>query len=217
MNTLFHEFGHGLHHLLTLVDYPSVAGVNGVPWDAVELPSQFMENWCWEPQALNLISGHHETGAPIDAALYERMHAAKTFQAGMQMVRQLEFGLFDFRLHLTPGPYSASVIQAVLDRVRAEIAVVKPPLFNRFQHGFSHTRSGGYAAGYYSYKWAEVLAADAFSKFQEGGVFDAWTGEGFMQTFLEQGGTLEPMEMFVQFRGREPQIAPLLRRWGLAT
>jgi len=216
VNTLFHEFGHGLHHLLTLVDYPSVAGVNGVPWDAVELPSQLMENWCWEPQALDLISGHHETGAPIDAALYERMHAAKTFQAGMQMIRQLEFALFDFRLHLTPGPYSVSVIQAVLDRVRAEIAVVKPPLFNRFQHGFSHIFAGGYAAGYYSYKWAEVLAADAFSKFQEGGVFDAGIGEGFMQTFLEQGGTREPMEMFVQFRGRKPRIAPLLRRWGLA-
>jgi oligopeptidase A len=213
--TLFHEFGHGLHHLLTLVDYPSVAGINGVAWDAVELPSQFMENWCWERDAVALISGHHETGKPIDDALFERMRVAKNFQAGMQMARQLEFALFDFRLHAAAAPLDLGAIQGVLDAVRAEIAVVHPPEFNRFQHGFSHIFAGGYAAGYYSYKWAEVLAADAFSLFESNGIFDTATGGLFLHTVLEQGGARDPMDLFVEFRGREPSVDALLRRTGI--
>ncbi len=216
VTTLFHEFGHGLHHMLTLVDYPSVAGINGVPWDAVELPSQFMENWCWEREALALVSGHYQSGAPIEEALYRRMQAARHFQAGMQTLRQLEFALFDLRLHMTPGPLDGAQIQRILDRVRAEVAVVRPPPFNRFQHGFSHIFAGGYAAGYYSYKWAEVLAADAFSLFEERGVFDRATGERFLHTVLEQGGARDPMDLFVEFRGRRPSIDALVRRLGLA-
>jgi oligopeptidase A len=242
--TLFHEFGHGLHHMLTRVDYAGVAGINGVAWDAVELPSQFMENWCWERAALDLIAGHFETGAPIPPELYDKLIAARNFQAGLQFVRQLEFALFDMRLHSEfditksrvsalgslPSPASgrgnegegherqvANAVQQLLDEVRAEVAVVMPPAFNRFQHGFTHVFAGdGYAAGYYSYKWAEVLSADAFSKFEENGVFDRATGREFMETILEQGGTYEPLELFVRFRGREPQIEPLLRHYGLA-
>ncbi len=214
--TLFHEFGHGLHHLLTRVDYPSVAGINGVPWDAVELPSQFMEFWCWERESLAIISGHYETGESLGPDLYERMQAAKNFQAGLQMLRQIEFALFDFRLHMLAGPYDGAAIQALLDRVRDQIAVFKPPAFNRFQHGFAHIFAGGYAAGYYSYKWAEVLAADAYSKFEERGVFDRATGREFLRTVLEQGGSRDPMDLFVAFRGRRPNIEPLLRHLGLA-
>lgn len=216
VNTLFHEFGHGLHHMLTKVDYPGVAGINGVAWDAVELPSQFMENWCWEREALDLISGHYETGARLPQALYEKMWAARNFQSGMQFVRQLEFALFDMRLHGDFDPKSERTVQQVLDEVRAEVAVVIPPAFNRFQNSFSHVFAGGYAAGYYSYKWAEVLSADAFSKFEENGVFDRHTGREFMRNILEQGGVREPMELFVQFRGREPSVEPLLRHSGLA-
>ncbi len=215
--TLFHEFGHGLQHMLTRVDYPSVAGIHGVPWDAVELPSQFMENWCWEREALDLISGHYETREPISQVLLERMLSAKNFQSGLQMVRQLEFALFDFRLHLCPEPLDGPAIQKLLDEVRAEVAVIQPPAFNRFQHGFTHIFSGGYAAGYYSYKWAEVLAADAFSKFETCGVFDRSAGEEFLHSILEPGGSRDPMELFVEFRGREPGIEPLLRRSGIIT
>lgn len=214
--TLFHEFGHGLHHMLTRVDYPSVAGINGVPWDAVELPSQFLENWAWEREALDLISGHHRTGQPIDDDLFHRLHAARNFQSGMQMVRQLEFALFDFRMHLEYRPGGGGSIQEILDGVRAEVAVLRPPAFNRFQHGFSHIFAGGYAAGYYSYKWAEVLSADAFSKFEENGIFHRPTGELFLRTVLEQGGARDPMELFREFRGREPSIEPLLRHCGIA-
>lgn len=214
--TLFHEFGHGLHHMLTLIDYPSIAGINGVAWDAVELPSQFMENWCWEREALDLMSAHHHTGEPMSEALLERMQAAKNFQSGMQMARQIEFALFDFRLHMSEGPWDARAIQNLLNEVRREVAVVRPPPFNRFQNGFSHVFAGGYAAGYYSYKWAEVLSADAFSKFEERGIFDQATGEQFLHCILEQGGSREPMELFVEFRGREPSIDPLLRRSGIA-
>ena len=260
VNTLFHEFGHGLHHMLTKVDYLGVAGINGVAWDAVELPSQFMENWCWEREAIDLISGHHETGERLPEALYRKMHAAKNFLSGMQFVRQLEFSLFDMRLHADFGltnsrearsarlplpsvtcrdalrsakdrsrersegmrvreegeEISSQAIQDLLDQVRAEVAVVLPPAFNRFQNSFSHIFAGGYAAGYYSYKWAEVLSADAFSKFEENGVFDRHTGMEFMRTILEQGGVQEPMELFVKFRGREPSVEPLLRHCGLA-
>lgn len=213
--TLFHEFGHGLHHMLTLEDHPSVAGINGVPWDAVELPSQFMENWCWEREALELISGHYETGEPISQTQLERMLTAKNFQSGLQMVRQLEFALFDFRLHLGSEPLRGPQIQRLLDEARAEVAVIRPPPFNRFQHGFTHIFSGSYAAGYYSYKWAEVLAADAYSKLERRGVFDKSVGEEFLHAILEPGGSRDPMELFVEFRGREPSIEPLLRRSGI--
>ena len=214
--TLFHEFGHGLHHMLTRVEHLGVAGINGVPWDAVELPSQFMENWCWEREALDLISGHYRTGEPVPAELYEKMRAARNFQAGMHMVRQLEFALFDFRLHLEYDPARGGRIQEILDQVRAEVAVVQPPDFNRFQHSFTHIFAGGYAAGYYSYKWAEVLSADAFSLFEENGIFHRPTGERFLHTVLEQGGSRDPMDLFVEFRGREPSIEPLLRHSGIA-
>jgi oligopeptidase A len=212
VTTLFHEFGHGLHHMLTQVDYVPVAGINGVAWDAVELPSQFMENWCWEREALDLLAVHYETGAALPDDLFEKMRAAKNFQAGLFMVRQLEFALFDFRLH---NEYSPD-IQALLDDVRQQVAVLIPPDFVRFQHGFSHIFSGGYAAGYYSYKWAEVLSADAFSKFEENGIFDRATGQQFLQSILEKGGSREPMDLFVEFRGRAPEIDALLRRTGIA-
>ena len=216
VQTLFHEFGHGLHHMLTRIDHVGVSGINGVAWDAVELPSQFMENWCWEREALDLISGHFETGQPIPLTLYERMYAAKNFQSGMQSVRQLEFALFDMQLHTQFDPDGAQTVQDVLDAVRREVAVVFPPAFNRFQNGFSHIFAGGYAAGYYSYKWAEVLSADAFSKFEERGIFDASTGREFLENILEQGGAHDPMELFVRFRGRKPTIDALLRHTGLA-
>ncbi|WP_461537357.1 oligopeptidase A [Spongorhabdus nitratireducens] len=213
--TMFHEFGHGLHHMLTKVDYAAVSGINGVAWDAVELPSQFMENWCWEKEGLALISGHVETGEPLPDDKLERLLAAKNFQSAMMMVRQLEFSLFDFRLHREYQPGIS--VQKVLDEVRDEVAVIKPPVFNRFQNGFSHIFAGGYAAGYYSYKWAEVLSADAFSLFEENGIFDHATGESFLNNILEKGGSEEPMELFVSFRGREPKIDALLRHCGIAS
>ncbi|MEW7984359.1 MAG: oligopeptidase A [Candidatus Thiodiazotropha sp.] len=213
--TLFHEFGHGLHHLLTTVDYPAVAGINGVAWDAVELPSQFMENWCWEKAALDLISGHVDTGDPIPDELYRRMYRAKNFQSAMQMVRQLEFALFDFRIHREYDPRRGGRIYEILQEVRQQVAVITPPAWNRFAHGFSHIFAGGYAAGYYSYKWAEVLSADAFSLFEERGIFNADTGQAFLQEVLQQGGSRDAMELFVAFRGREPKIEPLLRHSGI--
>lgn len=216
VTTLFHEFGHGLHHLLTTVDHVGVAGINGVAWDAVELPSQFLENWCWEREAVDALAGHCDSGAPIPAALYKKMLAAKNFQSGMQFVRQLEFALFDMRLYSDFESDGAQTVQQLLDEVRREVAVIIPPSYNRFQHGFSHIFSGGYAAGYYSYKWAEVLSADAFSKFEENGVFDRETGLEFLHHILEQGGVREPMELFVRFRGREPKVDALLRHSGLA-
>ncbi|MES9967319.1 MAG: oligopeptidase A [Sedimenticola sp.] len=217
VETLFHEFGHGLHHLLTRVNYPGIAGINGVAWDAVELPSQFMENWCWEREALDRISGHYETGEPIPATLYDRMKAAKNFQSGMQMVRQLEFSLFDFRMHREYQPGSGGRIYEILEEVREKVAVIRPPAFNRFAHGFSHIFAGGYAAGYYSYKWAEVLSADAFSLFEERGIFDRDTGVAFLQNILEKGGSKDAMELFIGFRGREPEIDALLRHSGIAS
>ncbi|HLE94619.1 MAG TPA: M3 family metallopeptidase [Sulfuricaulis sp.] len=213
--TLFHEFGHGLHHMLTRVDYVGVSGINGVAWDAVELPSQFMENWCWERQALDLISGHYQSHEKIPAGLYARMIAAKNFQSGMQFARQLEYALFDMRLHSNHDPERGASVQQLLDEIRAAVAVIIPPAFNRFQNSFSHVFAGSYAAGYYSYKWAEVLSADAFSKFEENGVFDRATGLEFMRNILEQGGSREPMELFVNFRGRAPRMDALLRHSGL--
>ncbi|MFM5354930.1 oligopeptidase A [Aeromonas dhakensis] len=214
--TLFHEFGHGIHHMLTRIDVVGVAGINGVAWDAVELPSQFLENWCWESEALAFISGHHETGEPLPADLLEKMLTARNFQAAMQMLRQLEFALFDFRLHQEFDPANADQIPALLDEVRREVAVMTPPAFNRFQHSFSHIFAGGYAAGYYSYKWAEVLSADAFSRFEEEGIFNPVTGHSFLKNILEKGGSKEPMELFRAFRGREPQVDALLRHSGIA-
>ncbi|MES9854030.1 MAG: oligopeptidase A [Candidatus Thiodiazotropha sp. L084R] len=213
--TLFHEFGHGLHHMLTRIDYPSVAGINGVAWDAVELPSQFMENWCWEKEALNLISGHVDTGEPIPDELFQRMNGARNFQSAMQMVRQLEFSLFDFRIHQEYDPTRGGRIYQVLEQVRQQVSVITPPSWNRFPHGFSHIFAGGYAAGYYSYKWAEVLSADAFSRFEEEGIFNQQAGQSFLEEILEQGGSKDAMDLFIAFRGREPQIEPLLRHSGI--
>jgi len=215
VTTLFHEFGHGLHHMLTQIDVAGVAGINGVPWDAVELPSQFLENWCWEPEALALISGHYETGEPLPQSELDKLLAAKNFQSAMQMVRQLEFALFDFRLHLEYDPEKGGRVQQILDEVRQQVAVIVPPSFNRFQHSFSHIFGGGYAAGYYSYKWAEVLSADAFSRFEEEGIFNAKTGHDFLQFILEKGGSEDPMTLFKAFRGREPRIDALLRHSGI--
>jgi oligopeptidase A len=213
--TLFHEFGHGLHHMLTKVECADVSGINGVAWDAVELPSQFMENWCWEAQALAFISGHHETGEPLPAALLDKVMAAKNFQSAMMMVRQVEFSLFDFRLRCEFEPQQPQQIQSVLDEVRAQVAVIQAAPFNRFQHGFGHIFGGGYAAGYYSYKWAEVLSADAFSRFKADGIFNRQTGERFLSSILEQGGSEDPMDMFVMFMGRKPEITALLRQEGI--
>ncbi|MFM5095862.1 oligopeptidase A [Aeromonas rivipollensis] len=214
--TLFHEFGHGIHHMLTQIDVAGVAGINGVAWDAVELPSQFLENWCWESEALAFISGHHETGEPLPADLLEKMLTARNFQAAMQMLRQLEFALFDFRLHQEFDPARPDQIPALLSEVRSQVAVMTPPAFNRFQHSFSHIFAGGYAAGYYSYKWAEVLSADAFSRFEEEGIFNPATGQSFLKNILEKGGSKEPMELFRAFRGREPKVDALLRHSGIA-
>ncbi|MGO1232289.1 MAG: oligopeptidase A [Marinobacter sp.] len=215
VTTLFHEFGHGLHHMLTQVDVMDVSGINGVAWDAVELPSQFLENWCWNRESLALIASHHETGEPLPEDLLEKLLAAKNFQAGMGMVRQLEFSLFDFRLH---SEFTSEAPTNPLDmhrKVREEIAVVEAPAFNRFPNSFAHIFAGGYAAGYYSYKWAEVLAADAFSLFEEKGIFDENTGKAFLHNILEKGGSQEPMELFKAFRGREPQVDALLEQNGI--
>jgi len=216
VTTLFHEFGHGLHHMLTQIDVGAVSGINGVPWDAVELPSQFMENWCWQPEGIALISSHFETGEPLPQAMLDKLLAARNFQAAMQMVRQLEFSLFDFRIHLEYQPDTQGLVQSILDEVRSQIAVVPVVPYNRFQHGFSHIFAGGYAAGYYSYKWAEVLSADAFSKFEEDGIFNRETGRAFLESVLQQGGSRQPMELFKAFRGREPQVDALLRHCGLS-
>ncbi|TLX57715.1 oligopeptidase A [Stutzerimonas nosocomialis] len=213
VTTLFHEFGHGLHHLLTRVEHAGASGINGVAWDAVELPSQFMENWCWEPEGLALIAGHYQTGEALPRQMLDKMLAAKNFQSGMVMVRQLEFSLFDFELHATHGD-GRSVLD-VLDTIRDEIAVIRPPANNRFPNSFAHIFAGGYAAGYYSYKWAEVLSSDAYSRFEEEGVFNAETGRAFRDAILARGGSQEPMVLFVDFRGREPSIDALLRHLGL--
>ncbi|MCU7834763.1 MAG: oligopeptidase A [gamma proteobacterium symbiont of Taylorina sp.] len=213
--TLFHEFGHGLHHMLTQINYAGVSGINGVPWDAVELPSQFMENWCWEKESLALIARHYQTGEVLPDELFEKMQAARNFQSGIQMLRQLEFALFDFNLHRYYQLNGKPQIQQTLNKIRQEISVFLPPEINRFQHAFSHIFSGGYAAGYYSYKWAEVLSADAFSLFEEKGIFDHKSGEDFLHYILEMGGSEEPMDLFIRFRGRKPNIDALLRHSGI--
>ncbi|NUT60688.1 M3 family metallopeptidase [Herbaspirillum sp. C9C3] len=219
--TLFHEFGHGLHHMLTQVDEVGVSGISGVEWDAVELPSQFMENFCWEWDVLQQLTAHAETGAPLPRALYDKMIAAKNFQSGLQMLRQVEFSLFDMLIHHEYEVGGNQTVQQLLDSVRDRIAVIRPPEFNRFQHSFSHIFAGGYAAGYYSYKWAEVLSADAYSAFEEaaassGNVISLETGRRFQQEILAVGGSRPAIESFKAFRGREPSIDALLRHSGMA-
>ncbi|MCP3673117.1 MAG: oligopeptidase A [Gammaproteobacteria bacterium] len=216
--TLFHEFGHGLHHLMTQIDEIQVSGINGVAWDAVELPSQFMENFCYEKESLSLMARHVDTKEPLSERILQKLNDARQFQAAMQMLRQLEFSLFDFRLHLE---YSASdenenSISKVLKSVRDQVSVLQPPEWNRFENGFSHIFAGGYAAGYYSYKWAEVLSADVWSYFEEQGIFNKKSGEHFLKEILSQGGSKEAMALFVNFRGREPSVEPLLVQQGIS-
>jgi oligopeptidase A len=215
--TLFHEFGHSLHHMLTRVGYPSLAGINGVPWDAVELPSQFLENFAWTPEVIGMISGHVDTGEPLPDAMLRKLIDSRGFNAGMQMLRQLEFALFDMRLHAAGDGQApnAAFIMRTLDEVRQQVSVVPVPEFNRFACSFSHIFAGGYAAGYYSYKWAEVLSADAFSAFEEEGILSQQTGERWLRNVLEVGGTREAMDAFVAFRGRRPTVDALLRHNGL--
>jgi oligopeptidase A len=216
VTTLFHEFGHGLHHLLTRVEHRGVSGIAGVEWDAVELPSQFMENFCWEWDVLVGMTRHVDSGAPLPRELYDKMLAAKNFHSGMMFVRQLEFALFDMHLHHDFDPDGAVSALQLLDQVRRRVAVVIPPPYNRFPHSFSHIFAGGYAAGYYSYKWAEVLSADAYSLFEEQGVLNPEVGERFWREILGVGGSRPALESFVAFRGREPRIEALLRHSGMA-
>ncbi len=213
--TLFHETGHGIHHMLTQVDVGAVSGINGVPWDAVELPSQFLENWCWEEEALAFISGHYETGEALPKEMLDKMLAAKNFQSAMFILRQLEFGLFDFTLHTTYDPEEGPKVLETLAEVKSKVAVLPSLEWNRFSHSFSHIFAGGYSAGYYSYLWAEVLSSDAFSRFEEEGIFNTKTGQSFLNNILEMGGSEEPMELFKRFRGREPEIDALLRHSGI--
>ncbi len=215
--TLFHEFGHGIHHMLTQIDVASVSGINGVPWDAVELPSQFLENWCFEEEALAFISGHYETGEPLPKEMLDKMLAAQNFQSAMFILRQLEFGLFDFTLHTSYDPEVGAQVLETLAEVKAKVAVLPGLEWSRFSHAFSHIFAGGYSAGYYSYLWAEVLSADAFSRFEEEGIFNKETGQSFLNNILEMGGSEEPMTLFKRFRGREPQIDAMLRHRGVVS
>lgn len=214
--TLFHEFGHSLQHMLTKINYADVAGINGIAWDAVEVASQFLENWAWQREGLQYIAQHYQTQQPLPEDLYEKMWAARNFQSAMQMVRQLEFALFDFRLHLEFDPQQDQQVQKILNEVRQQTSLLEIPEFNRFQHGFSHIFAGGYAAGYYSYKWAEVMAADAFSMFEENGIFDATTSRKFRDTFLAEGGAIDPDQVFRDFRGRNPEVSALLKQAGIS-
>lgn len=214
VTTLFHEFGHGIHHMLTEIDVGDVAGINGVPWDAVELPSQFLENWCWEEDALAFISGHYETGEPLPKEKLTQLLKAKNFQAAMFVLRQLQFGLFDFRLHMAKP--SEGIVLETLNNVRDEVAVFPTPEWVRTPHSFSHIFAGGYAAGYYSYLWAEVLSADAYSRFEEEGIFNREVGQSFLDNILTRGGSEEPMVLFERFRGRKPTLDALLRHKGIA-
>lgn len=213
--TMFHEFGHGLHHMLTQVEDYGVSGIKGVEWDAVELPSQFMENFCWEWDVIRHMTKHVDTGELLPRNLFDKMIAAKNFQAGMQTVRQIEFSLFDMRLHGDFDPNGKLTALDLIEQVRDEVAVVRPPKWNRFPHGFTHIFAGGYAAGYYSYKWAEVLSADAYSMFEENGVLCAETGQRFWHEILAKGGSRPALESFVAFRGRAPDIEALLRQNGM--
>tara|TARA_R110001583_G_scaffold52437_2_gene162903 strand:- start:905 stop:2938 length:2034 start_codon:yes stop_codon:yes gene_type:complete len=216
VTTLFHEFGHGLHHMLTQIDCLSVSGISGVAWDAVELPSQFLENWCWEKSVIPDISAHYQSGEALPVDMLDKLLAAKNFQSGMQMLRQIEFSLFDFSLHMQADISSEGEVDAVLQTIRERVAVFQPPVFNRFQNSFSHIFAGGYAAGYYSYKWAEVLSADAFSLFEEQGVMNPEVGEKFRREILERGGSEEAAVLFKNFRGRAPANDALLRHAGIS-
>ena len=214
LRTLFHEFGHCLHYTLTKVDVGNVSGISNVPWDAVELPSQLLENWCWHKEVVQKTSAHAETGEPLPDSLLDAMRNSRTFQSGMLMVRQLEFALFDFMLHRDFEPNKTSIL-GLLDEVRDQVSVKKQPVYTRFANGFSHIFAGGYAAGYYSYKWAEVLAADAFSRFEEEGVMNPSVGGSLLSEFLELGGSRDVNAMFRAFRGREPRVEPLLQQAGI--
>lgn len=217
VTTLFHEFGHGLHHMLTAETDLRCSGINGVAWDAVELPSQLLENWCWNKDAIGLISGHYRSGEALPDAMLDKMLLAKNFQSGMKTVRQLEFASFDFRLHQMTGPFEAAMVSEAMAGVRALTSVYAVPAFNRFQNGFSHIFAGGYAAGYYSYKWAEVLSADVFSVFSQAGVFNQEVGQRFLESILSRGGADEPLALFKAFMGREPSLDSLLKQDGLLT
>ena len=215
--TLFHEFGHMLHHLLTRIDYPSIAGINGVAWDAVELPSQFMENFAWHYEVLRRCSAHTESGKPLPQELFDRLDASRHAGAALAMMRQLEFALFDFRLHAEYEPDAPSAVLRTLAEVRDKVSLFEHPDYNRLPHSFSHIFAGGYAAGYYSYKWAEVLAADAFGAFEEAGIFDRETASRFRREILEIGGSRDIMQAYIAFRGRKPEIDALLRQSGIIT
>lgn len=217
VTTLFHEFGHGLHHMLTQIDVGAVSGINGVAWDAVELPSQFLENFCWEPEVLQFLSSHYESGESLPKELLDNMLAAKNFQSAMMMLRQIEFSLFDFTLHMEYGSEGFNNVQQHFEKLRDKVAVFTPPAFNRFQNGFSHIFAGGYSAGYYSYKWAEVLSSDAYSAFEEEGIFDTNVSQRYLEEIIERGGSDDAMALFKNFRGREPSIEPLLRHSGINT
>ena len=211
--TLFHEFGHGIHHMLTKMEYLDISGINGVPWDAVELPSQFMENWCWSQEALPMFSGHWKTNEPISSSILQKLIHAKNFNSAMSLIRQLELGLIDITLH---KDYSPDInVQNILNEIRNQVAVIIPPEFNRMQHSFTHIFSGGYAAGYYGYLWSEVLSADAFSRFENEGIFNSETGKSFLKEILEQGGSSEPMDLFLNFLGRKPSPDAFLRNRGI--
>jgi oligopeptidase A len=216
VTTLFHEFGHGLHHMLTRVAYPSIAGINGVAWDAVELPSQFMENFVWRREVLPLISAHVTTGEPLPIDMLQRLLGTRTFNAALDTLRQIELAGFDFELHANFDPATGARVAETLAAVRRRVAVVPAAAFNRMPSSFAHIFAGGYAAGYYSYKWAEVLAADAFEAFEEAGVFDSATAARFRDSILARGGSLDAMEAFVRFRGRQPDVRPLLKQTGIA-
>jgi oligopeptidase A len=216
VTTLFHEFGHGLHHMLTRIETADVSGINGVEWDAVELPSQFLENWCWERESLDMLSGHYQSGEKLPDEMLTRLREARNFHSAMQLVRQMEFSLFDMTIHLESTATQSADVQQTLNRIRERVSVVPVPSWNRFQHSFSHIFSGGYSAGYFSYKWAEVLSADAFSRFEEEGIFNPDTARDFLHEVLEQGGSRSAMESFVAFRGRQPEVDALLRHNGLA-
>lgn len=215
--TLFHEFGHGLHHMLTQIDYLAISGISGVAWDAVEVPSQFLENWCWQSEAIAVISRHYETQEPLPQAMLDKLKAAKNFQAGLGTIRQLEFGLFDFSLHQVTDPklLTAKTILALNNKIRNEYGVIKVPEYHRFAHSFGHIFAGGYAAGYYSYMWAEVMACDAFSRFEEEGIFNAETGQSFLTHVLSKGGSEDFDKLFIAFRGREPNQTAFLKNKGI--
>ncbi len=215
--TLFHEFGHSIHHLLTEVAWPSLAGINGVAWDAVELPSQFLENFAYLPEVLDRIAKHHETDDPLPLEIMNKLQKSRTFLSGLAMVRQLEFGLFDILLHSAEDKTSLDEVRGLMEEVRREVAVIFPPEYNRFANSFSHIFAGGYAAGYYSYKWAEVLAADSFAAFQEAGHFDRETAQRFRSSILAVGGSRDAIDAFVAFRGRAPKLEALLKQSGIVS